>query len=35
LPLDPAAITLLERERPAGPLLRLWNFTDSVLNPRP
>jgi probable phosphoglycerate mutase len=35
LPLDPAAISLLERERPAGPLLRLWNLTDSVLNPRP
>lgn len=29
LPLDPAAISLLERE-PAGPLLRLWNFTGQV-----
>ncbi|MHB1834956.1 MAG: histidine phosphatase family protein [Solirubrobacteraceae bacterium] len=27
LPLDPAAISVLEREA-AGPLLRLWNFTE-------
>ncbi|MBV8734485.1 MAG: histidine phosphatase family protein [Solirubrobacterales bacterium] len=29
LPMDPAAICLLERE-PAGPLLRLWNYTGQV-----
>lgn len=29
LAMDPAAISLLERE-PAGPLLRLWNFTGQV-----
>lgn len=29
LPMDPAAICLLERE-PTGPLLRLWNFTGQV-----
>ena len=29
LPMDPAAISLLERE-PAGPLLRLWNFTGEL-----
>jgi probable phosphoglycerate mutase len=29
LPMDPAAISLLERE-PAGPLLRLWNFTGQL-----
>jgi broad specificity phosphatase PhoE len=29
LPLDPAAISVLERE-PSGPLLRLWNFTGQL-----
>jgi probable phosphoglycerate mutase len=29
LPLDPAAISLLERER-VGPLLRLWNYTGGL-----
>lgn len=29
LPMDPAAICLLERE-PAGPLLRLWNYTGQI-----
>lgn len=29
LPMDPAAICLLERE-PAGPLPRLWNYTRQV-----
>ncbi len=30
LPMDPAAISLLERE-PGGPLLRLWNFTGELV----
>ena len=30
LPLDPAAISLLEREDAAGPLLRLWNYSDAI-----
>ena len=29
LPMDPAAIALLERE-PGGPLLRLWNYTGQI-----
>ena len=27
LPLDPAAISILERDQRAGPLLRLWNYS--------
>jgi probable phosphoglycerate mutase len=27
LPMDPAAVSVLEQEQRAGPLLRLWNYT--------
>jgi len=34
LAMDPAAICVLEREQTAGPLLRLWNYTSTVLGER-